>query len=159
MTVAPMIPTARSVASEFGSVGTNTPRATPDPETGERRTSIANPPTIAPTSAVITASPRLQPRSWSASTPNATTAVMSPDRKSGNEKRIARPSAAPVNSARSVAIAIASAWIQRKYVIRGEKRSRQTSARFLPVAIPSFADNDWTIIAIRFAASTTHRSA
>ena len=33
-------------------------------------------------------------------------------------KRIARPSAAPVNSARSVAIAIASAWIQRKYVVR-----------------------------------------
>ena len=36
MTVAPMIPTARSVASEFGSVGTNTPRATPDPETGRQ---------------------------------------------------------------------------------------------------------------------------
>ena len=74
-------------------------------------------------------------------------------------KRIASPSAAPVNSARSVAIAIASAWIQRNHVTGRGKRSRQTSARFWPVAIPSFADSDWTIIAIRFAASTTHRSA
>ena len=85
--------------------------------------------------------------------------MIRPATKSGNEKRIARPSAAPVNSARSVAIAIASAWIQRKYDTRREKRSRQTSARFLPVAMPNFADSDWTIIAIRFAASTTHRSA
>ena len=39
-------------------------------------------------------------------------------------KRIASPSAAPVNSARSVAIAIASAWIQRNHVTGRGKRSR-----------------------------------
>jgi hypothetical protein len=63
-----------------------------------------------------------------------------------------------MTSARSVAIAIASAWSQRLIDVRREKFSRQSSGRFLPVAIPSFADCVWISIAIRFAASTTHRS-
>ena len=47
-------------------------------------------------------------------------------------KRSWRPIAAPTNSAMSVAIATISAWIQRKMFVRREKRSRQTSGRFLP---------------------------
>jgi hypothetical protein len=73
-------------------------------------------------------------------------------------KRIASPSAAPVNSARSVAIATASACAQRNHVTGRGKRSRATSARFCPVAIPSLAESDWTTIAITFAMSTTQSS-
>ena len=36
--------------------------------------------------------------------------------------------------------------------------SRQTSGRLRPVAMPSLALIDWTSMAIRFAASTTHSS-
>ena len=46
---------------------------------------------------------------------------------------------------------------QERDVRRG-KRSRQTSGRFMPVAIPSFALIDWISIAIRFAARTTQSS-
>ena len=69
-----------------------------------------------------------------------------------------KPIAAPRNSARSVAIAIASAWSQSRTDVRREKWSRQTSGRFRPVAIPSFADSVWITIAIRFEATTTQSS-
>jgi hypothetical protein len=73
-------------------------------------------------------------------------------------KRRLRPRAAPTISARSQAIATTSACSQRPTEVRREKRSRQSSARFLPVAMPSFADCAWTSIATRFAASTTQSS-
>ena len=41
--------------------------------------------------------------------------------------------------------------------LRGN-RSRHTSARFCPVAIPSFAESAWTSIAIRFEATITQTS-
>ena len=66
--------------------------------------------------------------------------------------------AAPMNSARSVAIAMTSACTQRRNETRRGNRSRQISGRFLPVAIPSFALIDWMSIAIRFALSTTQSS-
>ncbi len=69
-----------------------------------------------------------------------------------------KPIAAPRNSARSVAIAIASAWIQSRIEVRREKRSRQTSGRLRPVAIPSFAESIWISIAIRFEATITQTS-
>ena len=69
-----------------------------------------------------------------------------------------RPSAAPTTSAMSVAIATASACSQSPIDVRREKVSRHSSARFLPVAMPSFADWVWTSIAIRLAARTTHSS-
>ena len=68
------------------------------------------------------------------------------------------PSAAPTTSAMSVAIATSSAWIQSPIEVRRAKLSRQSSARFLPVAIPSFADWVWTTIAIRLAARITQSS-
>ncbi|MDX6518355.1 MAG: manganese transport protein, partial [Gaiellaceae bacterium] len=54
---------------------------------------------------------------------------------------------------RSVAIAITSACTHSARAVRCENRSRQTSARFRPVAIPSFADRVWISIAIRFEAT------
>ena len=69
-----------------------------------------------------------------------------------------KPRAAPRNSARSVAIAISSAWTQRPIDVRLEKRSRQTSGRLRPVAIPSLAESVWISIAIRFAATITQQS-
>ena len=42
--------------------------------------------------------------------------------------------------------------------VRRENRSRQTSGRFIPVAIPSLALIDWISIAIRFATRTTQSS-
>ena len=69
-----------------------------------------------------------------------------------------RPSAAPTTSAMSVAIATTSACSQRPIEVRRENVSRQSSARFLPVAIPSFADWVCTTIAIRLAARITQSS-
>ena len=86
------------------------------------------------------------------------TPVMTAAGKSGMWSNSLIPSAAPRNSARSVAIAISSAWIQSPIEVRREKRSRQTSGRFRPVAIPSFADSVWISIAIRFDATITQTS-
>ncbi len=72
--------------------------------------------------------------------------------------RMLRPIAAPMNSARSVAIAMISAWTQRRKLTGREKRSRHTSGRFIPVAIPSFALDDWISIPIRFAVRITQSS-
>ncbi len=66
--------------------------------------------------------------------------------------------AAPMNSARSVAIAMSSAWIQSATTTGYGNRSRHTSARLSPVAMPSFALIDWTSIAMRLAARTTQSS-
>ncbi len=55
-------------------------------------------------------------------------------------------------------MAMSSAWIQRKIVTGRGKRSRHTSGRFRPVAMPSLALIDWMSIAIRFAERTTHSS-
>ncbi len=89
---------------------------------------------------------------------NAATLVISAAGKSGIPKRMFRPIAAPMNSARSVAIAITSAWSQSPTLVLCENRSRQTSGRFIPVAIPSFALIDWITIPIRLAMRITHRS-
>ena len=43
--------------------------------------------------------------------------------------------------------------------MRREKRSRQTSGRLRPVAIPSLAESVWISIAIRFEATITQQSA
>ncbi len=66
--------------------------------------------------------------------------------------------AAPMNSARSVAMAMSSACNQSKRVRGLGRRSRQTSGRFLPVAIPSLADIDWMSMAIRLEQRIIHKS-
>ncbi len=60
-----------------------------------------------------------------------------------------------MNSARSVAIAMNSAWIQSPSVTGREKRAREISGRLRPVAIPSLADMDWMSMAITLDTSTT----
>ena len=77
--------------------------------------------------------------------------------KSGSPVIRLIPIAAPTNSAMSVAIAISSACTQSRNVTGRENRSRHTSGRFIPVAIPSLALIDWMSIAIRFATRTTQR--
>ena len=69
-----------------------------------------------------------------------------------------KPSAAPTNSARSHAIATASACSQRKMRTGSENRSALSSARLSPVAMPSFALIVWISIAIRFETRMTQSS-
>ena len=84
--------------------------------------------------------------------------MISPATNSGTPNSRLSAIAAPTNSARSVAIAISSAWIQSPIVARRGKCSRHSSGRFLPVAMPTLADRYWISIAIRLAASMTHSS-
>jgi hypothetical protein len=51
-----------------------------------------------------------------------------------------------------------SAWTHSKNVTGRGKRARQTSGRFLPVAIPSLADIDWMSMAMRLEVRITHNS-
>ena len=77
---------------------------------------------------------------------------------SGIPKTRLMPRAAPTNSARSVAMAISSAWTQSSRLTDRGKRSRQTSGRLRPVAMPSLALSDWTSMAVRLAPITTQIS-
>ncbi len=106
----------------------------------------------------MTASSGLKPLRCNSSIPNAPTAVSRPAGKSGIPKSRLRASAAPMNSARSVAIAMTSACTQSKNVTGRGKRARHTSGRFLPVAIPSLADIDWMSMAMRLETRITHNS-
>ena len=106
----------------------------------------------------MTASSRRKPDAWRARITKAATTAIAAPQPSGIPKSRERPSAAPSTSARSVAIAITSAWIQRPNETRLGRSSRQTSARFRPVAMPSLAESVCTSIAIRFEASTAQSS-
>ena len=66
--------------------------------------------------------------------------------------------APPRNSARSVAIAAISLTTHIAHTTGRGKCSRQCSARFLPVTMPSFAESAWNSMAMRFATTTTHNS-
>ena len=90
--------------------GTSRPPATPDSEGRDSTASKAKATTITPTSPVMTASKPLKPRDCRDKIPKAAKAVMIPATKSGmagNSRWM--PIAAPMNSARSVAIAMTSA--------------------------------------------------
>jgi hypothetical protein len=158
ITVAPTMETASSAAPP-GSRGVNTPPATAAAGGRASSSSRQNATTTTPTSAVIAASSRRKPPTSIVRTANAAIAASSAEIHSGSPKTRCSPSAAPVNSARSVAIATASACSQRKTTTRRSRRSRHTSGRERPVAMPSLADRVCTSIAIRFAPSTTQPSA
>ena len=83
---------------------------------------------------------------------------MRPAWKSGTPKSRLSAIAAPTNSARSVAMAMSSAWIHSPTVTGLRKCSRQSSGRLRPVAMPIFADRFWISIAMRLALSRTHSS-
>ena len=89
---------------------------------------------------------------------NAPAPAISPASNSGMPNSRYRPRAAPTTSATSVDMATTSAWIQRPIEAGREKVWRHSSGRFLPVAMPSFADWVWISIATRLAATTTHSS-
>ena len=111
-----------------------------------------------PRKPVIASSNLRCPRVCSSRMAKAITAVIRPAANGGTPKSRLSAIAAPTNSARSVAIAIASACSQRPNVTGRLKCSRHSSGRFLPVAMPVLADRYWTSIAIRFAATMTHSS-
>ena len=90
--------------------------------------------------------------------PKVMTPVIRPAGSSGTPKSRLSPSAAPRNSAMSVAIAITSAWIHRAIEVHRGKCMRESSGRLWPVASPSLADRYWINMAIRLATSTTHSS-
>ncbi len=68
------------------------------------------------------------------------------------------PMAAPRTSATSVAMAANSEISHSPKTTGREKWSRHTSARFLPVAMPSLAESVWMSMAIKLLATTTHSS-
>ena len=157
MTVAPTIPTAISSASP-SNFGEKSWSAITLGSGVTRSSSNAKATTITPTKTAITASRRRKPVACSARIAKAQRTAITAPHPSGIPNSRLSPSAAPSTSARSVAIAITSAWSQSpKETLRG-KLSRQTSARLRPVAIPSFAESVCTTIAIRFAASTAQSS-
>ena len=153
-----MIPVASRMLSVPAKPGTKRCLATSPPSGLESNSSKTKEATTTPTRTVIPASSRRKPICCRARIAKAPAPAMIPAGKSGIPNSRLRPSAAPTTSAMSVAIATTSACSQRPIEVRREKRSRQSSARFLPVAIPSFADWVWTSIAIRLAASTTQSS-
>ena len=154
ITVAPTIDTASSAAPP-GSRGMSAPSATAPAGGRLIRTSRQNATKTMPTSAVMAASIRRKPLTSIASTAKVARAASRADTHIDRPNTRCRPSAAPVNSARSVAIATASACSHRKTTSRRGSRSRQTSGRDSPVAMPSLADRVCTSIAIRLAPSTT----
>jgi hypothetical protein len=81
---------------------------------------------------------------------------MAPAMGNGTWKSRFSPTAAPTNSATSVAIATASAWAHIAHVIGTGMVSRHTSGRLLPVTTPTLAARYWIGIATIEAPSTTH---
>ena len=78
-------------------------------------------------SALIASSKRRKPRACSPRIPNAITPVISPAGSSGTPNSRFSPIAAPTNSARSVDIAMISAWTHMPQVNTRGKCSRTTS--------------------------------
>ena len=138
--------------------GTNRPRVTPETDGLLRSTSRPNARTTTATSPVSVASSRRKPqtcmpRMMKAATP-ASTAASHSDRPNTR----CRPSAAPTNSARSVAIATASACSHSSTLARRPNRSRHSSGRLRPVASPALEVRYCTRMAIRLAIMMTHAS-
>ena len=158
ITVAPTMLTASRAESPPANCGTNIPCATPPADGWLRSRSRTNANTITATNPVIAASSRRNPHTCRPRMMNAATPVSSAEIHKENPKTRCRPRAAPTNSARSVAMATASACSQSTTTRRNGRWSLHSSGRLLPVAIPHLALSDWISMAIRFAASTTHSS-
>ena len=88
----------------------------------------------------------------------ATTAVTRPAGSSGTPNSRLMPTAAPTNSARSVAIAMTSACSHSSALARRPNRSRHSSGRLRPVASPALEVRYCTKTAIRLAITITHAS-
>ena len=87
-----------------------------------------------------------------------TAPMMTPPHRSGTPNRRWRASAPPITSARSVAAATISAWIQKAMRAGLDMRSPSRAGRDLPVTRPSLAERYWMTIAKMFEATRTHTS-
>ena len=153
-----MIETASRTDWLPANCGTNMPCTTPAVDGWLLSRLRPNANTITATKPVIAASRRRNPQTCKPRMMNAATPVSSAETHMDSPKTMCRPRAAPTNSARSVAIATASACSHSSTTPRNGSRSRQTSGRLRPVAMPSLALSDWMSMAIRLAASTTQSS-
>ena len=103
-----------------------------------------------------------KPRSDASLTPmsaNEAIAASTAPAHSGSPNTRLKPMAAPMISAMSVAIIASSAAAQSIHTTGLERRSRQSCATPLPVAIPSLAATIWMRIAMRLASTITHSRA
>jgi hypothetical protein len=107
----------------------------------------------------MASSKRRYPRCSRARIANAITAVIRPAGNSGTPKSRYNPTAAPTNSARSVAIAMISACTHSPRDTGRGRCSRHSSGRSRPVATPAFADRYCTSIAMRLATTMTQTRA
>ena len=153
------MPTASSTLSVPSKPGTSRPCATPEPDGSARNTWNPKATTITPTNAAITASSLRKPRLWSAEDEERGDA----GEERGREERQAREQVDPDRGADELGDVgrhrdQLGLDPEQERDVRRENRSRHTSGRFIPVAIPSLALIDWISIAIRFATSTTQRS-
>ena len=129
ITVAPRIPVASRTLSVPSKPGHEQPAAMPAASGLACVTSKPKATTTTPTRPAITASSRRKPRRCSARITKAPAPAIRPAGKSGIPNRRLRPSAAPTNSARSVAIATSSAWTQSPREVRRVNSDRQTSGQ------------------------------
>jgi hypothetical protein len=109
-------------------------------------------------SPMIAASNRLRRNGCSMRSPKDTNAVMTAAGSSGMPKSRLSATAAPTNSARSVAIVTSSACTQSRPVTGRGQCSRHSCGRLRPVTMPSLADRYWTNIAMRLALTITHNN-
>ena len=84
--------------------------------------------------------------------------MMTPPHRSEIPKRRWRARAPPMTSARSVAAATISAWIQKAMRPALGMRAPSREGRDCPVTRPSLAERYWMTIAKMFEATRTHTS-
>ena len=101
---------------------------------------------------------RCLPSPWTTRSAMDTAPMMTPPHSSEIPKRRWRASAPPMTSARSVAAATISAWIQKAMRPGLDMRSPRRAGRDRPVTRPSLADRYWTTIAKMLEARRTHTS-
>jgi hypothetical protein len=109
ITVAPRMPVASSTLSVPANWGVKSPARTLSPSGLAYKTCKAKAMSITPTMEEMTASSGLKPRRCRVSMPKTPTPVSNPAGNKGMPKSKFKASAAPMNSARSVAIAMTSA--------------------------------------------------
>ena len=85
-------------------------------------------------------------------------AVRMPAIQSGMPNSRLKPSAAPRNSARSVAMATSSISTHMIHTTGAGNARGTARPGSAPVAMPSLADSVWISMAIRLLATTTHSS-
>ena len=84
--------------------------------------------------------------------------MMQPPMNSGSPNNRCNAIAPPISSARSVAMAMTSAWAKNRNRPASPIRSPSSCGSDLPVTMPSLADWYWMRTDIMFASASTHTS-